>query len=187
MSDTNEEIKVKKSKKTKKLIIQLLKFSVVGCLSFLIDLGIYTAIIKLMDWEWAYLLGGVAGFTISLIFNYFASMAFVFERKDNADKKMEFFIFLVLSLIGLGLNSLLLWVCVDILYLKLDSVAQLVSSWYEAIRGINFSVFGFNVTGTKLCGDQKELAEFLAKIVATFLVMVYNFISRKMTLEKKDE
>ncbi len=41
---------------------------------------------------------------------------------------------------------------------------------------------GINILKIK---NVKEMTEFFAKIFATALVMVYNFISRKMTLEKK--
>lgn len=163
--------------KRKKLIGQILKFGVVGGLSFVIDFVIYTIVLKTLRWEYGYMVAGVAGFCISLIFNYFASMAFVFERKDNADKRVEFIIFCVLSVIGLGLNSLILWLCVDVLYGKVEWVARIndgIFDWMQA--------HGIGVIKTAA-----ELAALFAKIVATAIVMVYNFISRKMTLEKKPE
>ena len=100
----------KKSKK-EKLIKQILKFGVVGGLAFLIDFVVYTIVLSVLDWEYGYLVAGFAGFTVSLIFNYLASMAFVFERKENADKRKEFVVFLLLSLVGMGINTLVLWVC----------------------------------------------------------------------------
>ena len=159
-----------------KLIKQILKFGVVGGLSFVIDFVVYTIVIKIILGQYSYILAGVCGFTISLIFNYLASMAFVFERKDNADKRKEFLIFLVLSLIGLLLNTLLLWFYVDILNGKIGFIYNI----HEAIYGW---LAGFGVTFFK---SASEFIEIVAKIFATAIVMVYNFISRKMTLEKKD-
>lgn len=166
----------KKPGKMSKLIKQILKFCVVGGLSFVIDFAVYTLVIKIMDWNYAYMVAGVAGFTISLIFNYFASMAFVFERKDNADKRVEFIIFLVLSLIGMGLNSLILWVCVDLIYGNSAGVQNLIAGLFDWLSGIGITFFK----------DAKELTDIIAKFVATAIVMIYNFISRKMTLEKKE-
>ena len=159
-----------------KLIKQILKFGVVGGLSFVIDFVVYTIVIKIIPGQYSYILAGVCGFTISLIFNYLASMAFVFERKDNADKRKEFLIFLVLSLIGLLLNTLLLWFYVDILNGKIVFIYNIHEAIYGWLTGIGVTFFK----------SASEFIEIVAKIFATAIVMVYNFISRKMTLEKKD-
>lgn len=166
----------KKEGKGKKLIAQILKFGVVGGLSFVIDFVVYTIVVKILPFEKGYLIAGICGFTISLIFNYLASMAFVFERKDNVDKRKEFLIFLGLSLIGMGLNTLLLWLYVDLICANAAAIYNIhaaVHSWLISIN-INF----FNST--------KEFIEICAKVFATAIVMVYNFISRKMILEKKN-
>ena len=83
--------------KKKKLIKQILKFGVVGGLAFLIDFVVYTIVLKIIPGQYSYIFAGICGFTISLIFNYLASMAFVFVRKDDVDRRKEFLIFLVLS------------------------------------------------------------------------------------------
>lgn len=162
--------------KKNKLIKQILKFGVVGGLSFLIDFIVYTIVIKIVPGQYSYILAGICGFTISLIFNYIASMAFVFERKENADRKKEFLIFLVLSLIGLLLNTVLLWFYVDILSGKVNWIFNVHDAIYNWLLGLNITFFK----------SVSEFIEIMAKVFATAIVMVYNFISRKMTLEKKD-
>lgn len=152
-----------KEEKRKKLIAQIMKFAVVGGLSFLIDFAITLVVSTVMrgfgsSVETAAAVGGIFGFSISLIFNYFMSMKFVFERKDDLDRKKEFLIFLILSLIGLGLNELILFFGVKIC----NGLVPAIVDKYPTI-----------VTAG-------------VKIVATGIVMVYNFISRKLTLEKKD-
>lgn len=171
------DIKETKNNKKGKLIKQILKFGVVGGLSFVIDFVVYTIVIKLIPGQYSYILAGISGFTISLIFNYLASMAFVFERKDNADKRKEFLIFLVLSLIGLLLNTLLLWFYVDILNGMVGWIRSIHEAIYNWLSGLGISFFK----------SSQEFIEIMAKIFATAIVMVYNFISRKMTLEKKDD
>lgn len=159
-----------------KLIKQILKFGVVGGLSFVIDFVVYTIVLKVVPGQYSYILAGICGFTISLIFNYLASMAFVFQRKDNADKRKEFLIFLVLSLIGLLLNTLLLWFYVDVLNGKVHWIYNIHDAIYSWLAGLGITFFK----------SASEFIEIMAKIFATAIVMVYNFISRKMTLEKKD-
>ena len=115
-------------------------------------------------------------FAVFLIFNYLASMAFVFVRKDDVDRRKEFLIFLVLSLIGLLLNTFLLWLYVDVLAGKVNWIYSVHDVIYSWLVSINVTFFA----------DLSEFIEIMAKIFATAIVMVYNFISRKMTLEKKD-
>lgn len=152
------------SDKFKKLVVQLLKFGVVGGLSFVIDFVItliVSAVLRNFEIsvETAATIGGFFGFCISLIFNYFMSMKFVFERKDDMDRKKEFLIFTLLSAVGLGLNELILY----------------------------FGVVICDRTLPDLVANKPTLVTAGVKIIATAIVMVYNFISRKMTLEKKDD
>jgi putative flippase GtrA len=73
-------------------------------------------------------------------------------------RKKEFVIFVILSIIGLGVNEIILLVCSTI-YTSSDTLSGFV-------------------------GDTLWFA--ISKIIATAIVMVYNFVSRKIFLEKKD-
>lgn len=164
MNEVKEEVKEEKNGKFKKLIIQLLKFGVVGGLSFVIDFIITLIVSAILrkfgvSVETAATVGGFFGFCISLIFNYIMSMKFVFERKDDMDRKKEFLIFAALSAVGLGLNEVILYYGVVVCNRMLPSLVE----------------------------TKPTLVTAGVKIIATAIVMVYNFISRKMTLEKKDE
>lgn len=141
----------------KKLMDQILKFGIVGFLAFFIDFGLFKLLSSVFGVY--YMVANFFSFTISLIFNYVMSMKFVFERKENADKRVEFVIFTILSAVGLLLNELIIYGCVEGIYHNLPALHQRMSaSW----------------------------AETFGKIVATGIVMVYNFITRKIFLEKKD-
>jgi len=154
---------MEKKDKRSELIKQILKFGVVGGLSFLIDFVITLLISTILrnmgvSVENAATVGGLFGFMISLIFNYIMSMKYVFERKDDMDRKKEFIIFALLSAIGLGLNELILY----------------------------FGVLLCNTQMPVIVENYPTIVTAGVKIFATGIVMVYNFISRKMTLEKKD-
>lgn len=138
----------------KKIIDQIMKFGIVGALAFVIDYGVYTLLANVVQID--YLVANIFGFILSLIFNYFMSMKFVFERKEDADKKKEFITFAILSVIGLGLNELIIYGCVDGIYLNSMALQE---------------QFGLG------------LAKQAGKIIATGIVMVYNFISRKIFIE----
>ena len=141
----------------KKLIEQIVKFGIVGVLCFGIDFAIYTVLCTVFNVH--YLIAGFFGFLISVTVNYLLSMKYIFIRRDNVEKKKEFTIFLILSVIGLLLNLLIIWVCVDGLYVHVTFINTLVSENFAKLSG---------------------------KIVATAVVMVYNFVTRKIFLEKKE-
>lgn len=142
----------------KKLMDQILKFGVVGIIAFFIDFGIFKLLSSVFGVY--YLVANFFGFTISLIFNYVASMTFVFERKENADRKAEFVIFTILSVIGLLLSELIIYLCIEVIYENMPLLMSYIS---------------------------RQWAETFGKVVATGIVMVYNFITRKIFLEKKDK
>ncbi|MBD5544048.1 MAG: GtrA family protein [Lachnospiraceae bacterium] len=142
----------------KKLLEQFVKFGIVGVICFGIDFAVFSFLNYVVNVHYA--VAAFWGFVISVIINYLLSMKFVFVRKEQMNRKTEFVIFVILSVIGLGLNELIILGCVDGIYAQWEWLNQLISD---------------------------DLAEITGKIVATGIVMVYNFITRKIFLEKKGE
>ncbi len=127
-----------------KLIAQIMKFGVVGFIAFFIDFGTMVFLTEVFGVP--YLISTTVAFIVSVIFNYFASMRFVFKRKDSMSRRREFIIFVLLSVVGLILNDIFMYVFVDLFLV-----------------------------------DYR-----ISKIVVTALVMVWNFVSRKVFLEAKE-
>ena len=125
---------------------QFLKFGVVGAVAFAIDYGILMLLSQVVGWD--PLPSSVVSFVVSLLFNYVASMHFVFERRDDLSRRRELVIFVALSVIGLGINSAVIW------------------------------------AGTAALGDG-AVAVTATKLVATVVVAVWNFVSRKRWLEAR--
>ena len=75
----------------KKLIAQILKFAVVGGISFVIDFVVYAILCNVMNVH--YIIAGITGFGVSVVANYILSMKFVFASKDDMPKDKEFIIF----------------------------------------------------------------------------------------------
>ena len=128
---------------TKKLFSQIIKIGFVGGTAFVIDAGLLFLLTEFCGIH--YLISGMISFTASVIYNYILSVKWVFDAKKDANKTQEFIVFIVLSVIGLGINQLFMWLFVDMMHI-----------YY-----------------------------MLSKIIATVIVMVYNFITRKIFLEKK--
>lgn len=125
----------------KTLLAQLAKFGVVGVIATVIDFSVMNLLHYGLHLD--ILIANTAGFIISLVFNYAASMKFVFEHRDGMSRTREFTIFLILSVIGLLLN---------------DGIVLILN------KGV-------------------ALEANIAKIAATALVMIYNFVTRKIFLD----
>lgn len=89
---------------------QIFCFLVVGTLSFIIDYSILFALTEFVGIF--YLLAAAIAFLISVIFNFYFSMRFVFDAK-NMNKREQFIIFTTTSVLGLALNEVGLLVLVE--------------------------------------------------------------------------
>lgn len=127
--------------KNNKLFQQIFKFGVVGGIAFVIDYGIMVISKELLGFS--ILLSAGLGFTISVIFNYIASVKWVFNVNKEKDEKKNFILFIVFSIIGLVLTEIIMFVGTNII----------------------------------------NISYLIVKIAATAIVMVFNFITRKLFLE----
>lgn len=128
----------------KKLLAQFMKFGVVGVIAFVIDYGLLALLTELFGIN--YLVSATISFTASVVFNYVASMRYVFTHKEGMSRRREFVIFVVLSVIGLLINNGCMWAGVELL-------------------GVHY---------------------LLTKIVATAIVMIWNFVTRKIFLDAEE-
>lgn len=87
-----------------KLIQQILKFGVVGIIAFCIDYGVLMLLNVGFGMD-PVIAAGIS-FCVSVVFNYLASMRYVFTHREDMSRTREFIIFIVLSAIGLVINEL---------------------------------------------------------------------------------
>ncbi|WP_019238786.1 MULTISPECIES: GtrA family protein [Enorma] len=125
------------------LIEQIMKFGIVGIIATIIDFGVLIFLTEVFGLN--PVVSATISFIVSLIFNYVASMRYVFRHREGMSREREFAIFVVLSVIGLGINDGLMWL------------------------GTNFAGLDYR----------------LVKVGATAIVMVWNFVTRKIFLEEK--
>ena len=91
-------------------ILKFLKFSAVGLSGLFIDYA-FTYIFKEIFKVQKYVSNSI-GFTIAASSNYLFNRIWTFESK-NPDIAVEYTEFIVISLIGLGLNNLIIWLIVS--------------------------------------------------------------------------
>lgn len=112
------------------LLIQIFKFVMVGCISTCIDfifLYIFRDICKL-----SLILSNTLSFCISVIYNYWASMTFVFNVKSDKNSNKIFIIFVLFSVIGLLLNNIIVW-CVTNLFNVYYMLSKIVATIFVMI------------------------------------------------------
>lgn len=126
----------------KKLVIQIFKFGIVGGVATIIDLSVYYFLFNIFKIN--PLIANIGAFLISVIYNYLASVKWVFDVNNDKSKKRMFFDFIVFSIIGLVLTELIIFI---------------------GIKHFNMN-------------------PMFIKIIATAIVMVFNFVTRKFFLEK---
>ena len=125
----------------KHLLAQIMKFGVVGVIATVIDFGVMIFLTEVFGIN--PVVSATVSFTVSVIFNYLASMRYVFSHREGMSRQREFVIFIVLSVIGLAINDALMWV------------------------------------GTEMTPVDYRIV----KVLATAVVMVWNFVSRKIFLD----
>ncbi len=130
------------SEKTEKLLLQIFKFVIVGGTAFAIDY--VTLIICKEVFHLNTLISAAIGFIVSTVVNYILSVKWVFDVSGKHSGKRNFIVFIIFSLMGLGLTELIMWFGEDIL----------------------------------------KISYLIIKIISAIIVMVFNFVTRKIFLEK---
>lgn len=137
----------------KKLIAQIAKFGVVGVIAFIIDFGILNLLVRYAHMD--NVSAGTISFLVSLAVNYLLSMSMVFKHRDDMARWLEIVIFFISAAIGLLINDAVLWM----------GTASLPADAIETMHGTYV------------------LYTNIAKLVATVIVSVWNFIIRKWLLD----
>ncbi len=136
-----KKLHINTSPKTTNLLIQIFKFVIVGGIATLIDWIVYYILYNFLKVN--PLIANILSFSVSVIYNYSASVRWVFDVNKNKNKKKMFAEFMIFSVIGLIITELLLYLFINIL----------------------------------------SLHAMLSKVISTLIVMVFNFVTRKMFLE----
>ena len=93
------------------LIGQLLRYAVVGGISFVVDYGSLWLLTEKAGLP--YLWSAAIAFILGLICNYLLSTAWVYGESRIKNAWGEFLAFAIIGVIGLGLNELIMYGCTD--------------------------------------------------------------------------
>lgn len=100
---------------TNNSLIQLFRYCFVGGFAFIVDAG---GLFVLTEYaEIYYLLSATISFILGLVVNYLLSTAWIFKKSKLSNRWTEFLIYSVIGVVGLGLNTLFLWLFTDCLHI----------------------------------------------------------------------
>ena len=135
----NFPIRFEVDAKKRERFLEIARFCIVGGLSFLVD---YSLLYMLTEWAGLYYLYSSAiSFGVSVVFNYWLCVVYVFKVAGKQTKQQAI-IFFGTSVIGLFLNQLCMW-------------------FFVAIVSMHY---------------------MLAKIFATAIVTIWNYITKRMAV-----
>jgi len=122
--------------KTDNTLFQLIRYTFVGGFAFIVDFGTLFLLTEYLNLH--YLVSAAIAFILGLVTNYFLSIGWVFTRHTVSDKRIEFIVFALIGLAGLGLNELFLWLFTDLagMYYLISKIltAVLVYLWNFFVR-----------------------------------------------------
>lgn len=134
-----------KDNKTRKLVVKIIKFVIVGGIATIISGLVFFLSDSFL--KTSVLISNTFAFIISVTYNYWASCKYVFEINKEKNRFQRFIEFIVLAIIGYFLTQVLLWLMAEIW------------NWNHMVSWV----------------------------IATIIVMIFNFITRSILLEKKQQ
>ena len=123
------------------LVLQYVKFAVVGITSLMVDYVFMVFLTENSAFGLDYFQASAFSYTLSVFVNYILSMKYVFHGRDDMGKVKEASIFFVLSLVGLFLNQMMMWVAVEvfgIFYVAAKLLSTLLVTNYNYISRKKF-------------------------------------------------
>lgn len=90
---------------------QIIKFSIIGVLNTIIDFSILNFLVRILSWT--VLPANTISFSVAVINSYFLNKYWTFRDKQPVHIK-QFSTFVAVSLVGLGLSNLLIYLGLEI-------------------------------------------------------------------------
>ena len=134
--------------------VQLARSLVVGVVATLVDMGSLVVMKEFLGLRDHTIIAATIAYILGLVTNYLLSTFWAFRGLNTKKRGVEFAVFAVISLIGLGLNNLII-----MLFEKVLGPRQVFGAWLNADK---YYIIG--------------------KVVATVVVFVWNFGMRKLLL-----
>jgi len=132
-------------------LIQFIRFLLVGATGVLIDFAITFIFKEILKFN--RFIANALGFIVAATSNYLLNRIWTFEN-HNPDILPQYLRFFAISLVGLGINTLVIYMINDILKIK----------FHRFVR----------------CSDNSKIDFYSAKLIAIGVVTLWNFIMNSL-------
>ncbi len=102
-----KSLKEQSNKQSHTTKAQFLRFSFVGVTSTIIDFGLLFVLVQVFKFH--PITAAAISYIVSLLYNYWGSMKWVFEHREDISRSKEMSLFFILSGIGFLLNEFCMW------------------------------------------------------------------------------
>ncbi len=99
-------------KRTDRTLIQLFRYFFVSAASLAVDFLVLALFTEIFHFH--YLVSAAISYLAGLVFNYFLSVVWVFHTRRVDNRTVEFGVFALIGVAGMGINELTMWLFVDI-------------------------------------------------------------------------
>lgn len=128
--------------KTNNTLIQFFRYFFVGGIAAVVNIGFLYLLTDLAHFH--YIISNIISFTMGLVVNYILSKKFVFQEETTLSKSKEFIIYAIIGVIGLGIDTLLIWLFTDLIHIyymvsKIIST-MLVFIWNFGARKVLYKI-----------------------------------------------
>lgn len=96
---------------TQNIFLQLIRYGFVGGVAFVADYGALFCFTEYLGFD--YLASAAIAFTIGLAINYVLSTIWVFTIHSQSNRLIEFLMFTIIGIVGLGLNEMIMYIGTD--------------------------------------------------------------------------
>ena len=128
--------------KTNNTMIQFFRYLFVGGIAAVVNIGMLYVLTDIAGIH--YIISNIVSFILGLLVNYILSKKFVFQDDVSMSKGKEFLLYAIIGVLGLGIDTLFIWVFTSLLSLyymisKLISTA-IVFIWNFGARKVLYKI-----------------------------------------------
>jgi putative flippase GtrA len=94
-----------------KRILEFARYCIVGGTAFIADFTVFFALSESLHFN--YIAANTLGFLVGLLVNYLLSILWVFENRRHTNAILEFFVFSIIGVGGVGIGNSAMWFLVE--------------------------------------------------------------------------
>lgn len=112
------------------IIIQFIKFNIVGIVNTIVDFAIYTMLTEMAGFS--YVLAKSISFPCGMLNSYLMNSGWTF-RAERTRSKREIFSFILIGLFSYGVSLLIMYICSHFLNISSDFIINIIAMPISAI------------------------------------------------------